>query len=193
MYDCFNCSVGGGNQWQGLLSNLEALLVLTHASYASPGGWNDMDMMEMCNGGMTLTEYQSHFSIWSILTSPLILGNDVRHIPPECFALISNKEVIAVNQDELGVQGRLVFQSIDKFSQIYVKPLANHGFAVVLFNMGPNATSITLTWGMLDVGFSTTFLIRDIWKHTDLGKFQASFSSQVMSHGTVMVTLMPLL
>ncbi|KAF3956551.1 hypothetical protein CMV_018330 [Castanea mollissima] len=79
-----------------------------YADYARPGGWNDPDMLEVGNGGMTNDEYIAHFSLWAISKAPLILGCDVRNMTKETFDIISNKEVIAVNQDRLGVQGKKV-------------------------------------------------------------------------------------
>uniref|UniRef100_A0A804PLF1 Alpha-galactosidase n=1 Tax=Zea mays TaxID=4577 RepID=A0A804PLF1_MAIZE len=76
------------------------------ASYAGPGGWNDPDMLEVGNGGMTLAEYRSHFSIWALMKAPLLIGCDVRNMTSETMEILSNKEVIQVNQDPLGVQGR---------------------------------------------------------------------------------------
>ncbi|ONM18898.1 Alpha-galactosidase 3 [Zea mays] len=78
------------------------------ASYAGPGGWNDPDMLEVDNGGMTLAEYRSHFSIWALMKAPLLIGCDVRNMTSETMEILSNKEVIQVNKDPLGVQGRKI-------------------------------------------------------------------------------------
>ncbi|XP_010252090.1 PREDICTED: alpha-galactosidase 3 isoform X2 [Nelumbo nucifera] len=79
------------------------------AAYAGPGGWNDPDMLEVGNGGMTYQEYRAHFSIWALMKAPLLIGCDVRNMTAETLEILSNKEVIAVNQDPLGVQGRKVY------------------------------------------------------------------------------------
>ncbi|CAL1402334.1 unnamed protein product [Linum trigynum] len=78
------------------------------ASYAGPGGWNNPDMLEVGNGGMTTEEYRSHFSIWALAKAPLILGCDIRSMDLDTHQILSNSEVIAVNQDKLGVQGKKV-------------------------------------------------------------------------------------
>ncbi|KAM0055093.1 putative alpha-galactosidase [Helianthus debilis subsp. tardiflorus] len=78
------------------------------AAYAGPGRWNDPDMLEVGNGGMTYLEYRSHFSMWALMKAPLLIGCDVRNMTVESFEILSNKEVIAVNQDPLGIQGRKV-------------------------------------------------------------------------------------
>ena len=73
--------------------------------YAGPGHWNDADMLEVGNGGMTPTEYRAHFSLWAMMASPLMAGNDVAHMDETTRSILSNREVIAVDQDPLGVQG----------------------------------------------------------------------------------------
>ncbi|XP_020209605.1 alpha-galactosidase 3-like [Cajanus cajan] len=89
------------------------------AAYAGPGGWNDPDMLEVGNGGMTYQEYRAHFSIWALAKAPLLIGCDVRNLTAETLEILSNKEVIAINQDSLGVQGRKVQVSgIDGCSQV---------------------------------------------------------------------------
>ncbi|KAL4615869.1 hypothetical protein ACB092_07G157900 [Castanea dentata] len=117
-----------------------------YADYARPGGWNDPDMLEVGNGGMTNDEYIAHFSLWSISKAPLILGCDVRNMTKETFDIISNKEVIAVNQDRLGVQGKKVRMEGD--IENWAGPLSGYSyrFALVLLNLGPVRRSITSLW-----------------------------------------------
>ncbi|KAL8512334.1 hypothetical protein ACS0TY_018710 [Phlomoides rotata] len=78
------------------------------AANAGPGGWNDPDMLEVGNGGMTYEEYRAHFSIWALMRAPLLVGCDVRNMTPETYEILTNEEAVAVNQDPLGVQGRKV-------------------------------------------------------------------------------------
>ena len=92
------------------MSNLDSQQLLTWDNMTGPGSWNDNDMLEVCHGSQSYAEYAAQFSTWSILASPLILGNDIRSISPECLAIITNREVIAVNQDVLGLRGKLVLQ-----------------------------------------------------------------------------------
>ena len=103
-------------------------------SYAGPGHWNDPDMLEVGNGGMTETEYRSHFSLWAILAAPLIAGNDLRDMRPEIHDILTNKEVIAVDQDPLGRQGRRVHKNGDL--EVWAKQLKDGRRAVILFNRG---------------------------------------------------------
>jgi hypothetical protein len=94
----------------GFLSNLDSQQLLTWDNLTQPGSWNDNDMLEVCHGAQTYPEYAAQFSTWAILASPLILGNDIRSMTPECLAIVANAEVIEVNQDPLGVRGKLVTQ-----------------------------------------------------------------------------------
>ncbi len=103
-------------------------------TYAGPGHWNDPDMLEVGNGGMNATEYRSHFSFWCLLAAPLIAGNDLKNMTPEIKEILTNKEVIAVNQDPLGMQGRRVRKNGD--ADVWAKQLKDGSRAVVLFNRG---------------------------------------------------------
>jgi alpha-galactosidase len=158
-------------------------------SYAGPGHWNDPDMLEVGNGGMTTNEYRSHFSFWTLLAAPLIAGNDVRDMKPEIHDILTNKEVIAVDQDFLGRQGRRVWKSGDL--EVWSKPLAGGGRAVILFNRGETEKEVTASWTDLDYPASVSAAVRDLWQKKDLGKFTGKFSAPVASHGVVMVTVKP--
>ncbi len=158
-------------------------------TYAGPGHWNDPDMLEVGNGGMTDTEYRSHFSLWAILAAPLMAGNDIRSMSPEIKDILTNKEVIAVDQDPLGKQGHRVRKSGDV--EVWSRQLHDGSRAVVLFNRGKADQQITADW--TDLGYPKTLnaAVRDLWQHKDLGKFTGSFSATVPSHGVVMVTVKP--
>lgn len=158
-------------------------------SYAGPGHWNDPDMLEVGNGGMTATEYRSHFSLWAILAAPLIAGNDLRSMTPETHDLLTNKEVIAVDQDPLGIQGHRVMKDGD--SEIWSKQMSDGSRSVVLLNRGTAASKITLNW--TDIGYpeALTASVRDLWAHQDLGKQKGTFSASVPSHGVLMVSVKP--
>ncbi|KAK9290517.1 hypothetical protein L1049_008687 [Liquidambar formosana] len=131
------------------------------ASHAGPGGWNDPDMLEVGNGGMSTEEYRSHFSIWAIAKAPLLLGCDIRSMDNETFQLISNKEVIAVNQDKLGIQGKKVKKSGDR--EVWCGPLSDNKVAVVLWNRGSSKATITANWNEIGLQSSTVVDARDLW------------------------------
>jgi alpha-galactosidase len=158
-------------------------------SYAGPGHWNDPDMLEVGNGGMTDTEYRSHFSLWALLAAPLIAGNDLLNMRPEIHDILTNKEVIAVNQDALGREGERVAKNGDL--EVWVKQLKDGSRAVILLNRGTTEQQISVNWE--DIGYpgAVSASVRDLWLHKDLGKFKGKFSAAVASHAVVMVTVKP--
>jgi alpha-galactosidase len=158
-------------------------------SYAGQGHWNDPDMLEVGNGDLTPTENRAHFSFWALLAAPLMAGNDLRDMKPEIHDILTNKEVIAVNQDLLGRQGRRVWKEGDL--EVWSKPLAGGARAVILFNRGTTEQEITARWGDVDYPAELSASVRDLWEKKDLGKASGKFSAKVAPHGVVMVTLKP--
>jgi alpha-galactosidase len=146
-------------------------------------------MLEVGNGGMTTNEYRSHFSFWALLAAPLIAGNDLRDMKPEIHDILTNKEVIAVDQDSLGRQGRRVWKNGDL--EVWSKELAGGGRVVILFNRGENEKEITANWTDLDYPANVSAAVRDLWQKKDLGKFTGKFSAPVASHGVGMLTVKP--
>jgi alpha-galactosidase len=158
-------------------------------SFAGPGHWNDPDMLEVGNGGMTVIEYRSHFSFWALLAAPLIAGNDVRSMTPEIKEILTNAEVIAVNQDKLGREGHRVKKYGDL--EVWSKTLADGSRAVILFNRGESENRVSVSWE--DIGYPShlSAKVRDLWAHKDLGSVTSSFAANVPSHGVVMVKVAP--
>ncbi len=182
--DCWNCT----NQWSyGWLRILDWQVGLE--TFAGPGHWNDPDMLEVGNGGMTSTEYKSHFSLWCILAAPLIAGNDVRQMTPEIKMILTNKELIAVDQDPLGKQGARVRKDGD--SEVWSRQLKNGSRAVVLFNRGPIPAEISVTWEEIGYAPRMEAEVRDLWAGKKLGKYSGGFSSRVASHDVVVINVMP--
>ena len=158
-------------------------------SFAGPGHWNDPDMLEVGNGGMTTTEYRTHFSLWALMAAPLIAGNDLRTMTPEIHDILTNKEVIAIDQDPLGRQGRRVWKDGDL--EVWAKQLKDGDGAVILLNRGPSEQPITVSWPQVGYPDHLSAAVRDLWAHKDLGKFSGKFSATVASHGVVVVTVRP--
>jgi alpha-galactosidase len=158
-------------------------------SFAGPGHWNDPDMLEVGNGGMTTEEYRAHFSLWSILAAPLIAGNDLRDMKPEIHHILTNKEVIAVNQDVLGSEGRRVIKNGDV--EVWVKQLQDGSRAVVLLNRAVAEKEIGFSWENLGYPSHLSASIRDLWKAKDLGQFKANFSTTIGAHSVVMLKVAP--
>jgi alpha-galactosidase len=171
----------------GMLAILDQQIGLQ--SYAAPGHWNDPDMLEVGNGGMSDTEYRAHFSLWAILAAPLIAGNDLRDMRPEIRDILTNKEVIAVNQDALGREGERVWKNGDL--EVWAKQLGDGGRAVVLLNRGSIAAEISAKWQDLGYPDHLSASVRDLWQHKDLGTFSAKFSAPVASHSVVMFSVKP--
>jgi len=173
------------DSWQSM-TGIAALTAL-HPAAARPGAWNDPDMLEVGNGGMTDDEYRVHFSLWAILAAPLMAGNDVRAMSPATLEILGNREVIAVDQDRLGLQGVLVRDSGGL--QVWVKPLADPGArAVALVNRTGAAASISASWS--DLGLAPgAATVRDLWAHTDRGSAVGSTAAMVPSHGVAMLRI----
>ena len=157
------------------------------SSFAGPGHWNDPDMLEVGNGGMTNEEYRTHFSLWAEMAAPLMAGNDLSKMTPETNAILTNKEVIAVDQDALGKQGDRVAKDGD--SEVWSKPLAGGGRAVVLLNRGEAAHSVRVKWQDLGYPEQLKLHARDLWKHQDLPAQTGTYEASVPAHGVVMVKL----
>jgi alpha-galactosidase len=158
-------------------------------SYAGPGHWNDPDMLEVGNGGMTTEEYRAHFSLWSILAAPLMAGNDLRDMKPEIHDILTNKEVISVNQDPLGSQGRRVVKDGDL--EVWARQMQDGSRAVVLLNRASTEMEISFTWENLGYPSHLNAKVRDLWQARDLGQFKQKFSTTVASHSAVMLRVVP--
>ena len=152
--------------------------------FAGPGGWNDPDMLEVGNGGMTTAEYRAHFSLWCLLSAPLLAGNDIRRMTPEIRDLLTNREVIAVDQDPLQ-QGRRIRKDGDL--EVWVKSLAGDARAVVLLNRGTAEAPMAVSWQELGLAFDAGLEVRDLWAKKDLGVVKGTFSAKVPSHDVVMI------
>ncbi len=153
------------------------------AQFAGPGHWNDPDMLEIGNGGMTAGEYRTHMSLWCLLAAPLITGNDLTRMSAETLAILTNPEVIAIDQDPLGVEGHRVWE--EGPLEIWIKPLADGSKAVGLFNREQSTIRITVKFS--DIGIGERATVRDLWARRDLGTFTGSYSADVEHHGVVLI------
>jgi alpha-galactosidase len=157
------------------------------AQFAGPGHWNDPDMLEIGNGGMTADEYRTHMSLWALLAAPLLAGNDLSKMPPETLSILTNPDVIAVDQDPLGKQGERIAAS--NATEIWMKALKGGAIAVGLFNRGGKENSVTLR--LADAGLDSPVKARDLWAGRDLGALRGSYTATVSRHGVVMLKLQP--
>ncbi len=179
----------GKEKWggEGVVQIIDLMAGLE--SYNGPGHWNDPDMLEVGNGGMTTEEYRSHFTMWCLFSSPLMAGNDLQHMSKDTHDILTNKEAIAIDQDPLGVQGSRVRKDGDL--EIWSKQLAHARRAVVLLNRGAGDKQMTVNW--TEIGYPASFKasVHDLWSHKDAGSFTGSYSANVPSHGVAFVTVKP--
>jgi len=152
-------------------------------TYAGPGHWNDPDMLEIGNDGMSEVEYRTHLTLWSMLAAPLLAGNDVRKMTDETKAILTNRDVIAIDQDPLGKQGSRVSKAADQ--EIWVKPLMGGSLAVALFNRGDRSALMVVSWN--DIELKGKFNVRDLWAHVDRGKIKDEYVAEVPAHGSVLI------
>lgn len=176
-----------GDNWNSMISRADANN--KWASYAGPGAWNDPDMLEVGNGGMTTTEYETHFSLWCLMKAPLLIGCDVSNMSADTLRILTNHEVIAINQDKLGVQGNKT--KTDGTNEIWAGPLEGGAYAVLLLNRGTQSTNITAQWSDFGLDPNTEADVRDLWSMKDLGSMKGSVSAMVASHGVVMYKITP--
>ncbi len=183
----------GGNLWRttdDITDTYDRMSVIGFgqaglAKYAGPGHWNDPDMLEVGNGGMNEFEYQTHMTLWVILAAPLVAGNDLSKMSPETLAMLTNKEVIAVDQDPLGVQGDRV--SAVGPLEIWTKSLAGGSKAVALFNRGESRVPMTLD--LQTVGFAQGSKIRDLWTGKEVASENGKAVMWVHAHGAELLRL----
>jgi alpha-galactosidase len=149
--------------------------------FAGPGHWNDPDMLEVGNGGMNADEYRTHMSLWALLAAPLLAGNDLSTMTPETVAILTNHDVIAVDQDAAGKQGDRV--SAEGPIEIWARPLADGSKAVAIFNRHQLPLTAHVNWATL--GFKPGAKAKDLWLNKDLGKLESTYNVEVPSHGVV--------
>ena len=191
-------SVDIKDNWDRMIYCLESTADLWQ--YAGQGYWNDPDMLEVGNTSneklgeqvsskkMNLMEYQTHFSMWCMVAAPLIGGNDLRIMTPDIIKILTNKEMIALDQDPLGKQGRKIIDKDDDNKEIWVKELSGNRMAVAFLNKGDKPASIKVTWK--DIHIKGKRRLKDLWEDNNLGSFKGSFKSKkIPTHGVLVVLM----
>ena len=183
IFDSFNKQDDAHKSWAHTVTEI-ADLNEPLWPFAGPGHWNDADMLEVGNGGMTPAEYRAHFSLWAMMASPLMAGNDVAHMDDVTRSILLNADVIAIDQDPLGVQGHRVWKDGDR--EVWAKPLAGGGRAVLLLNRGDKPASIAATADQLGYPPRVKANVRDLWAHKRLKRWSGKLEATVEPHGVAM-------
>ncbi len=196
--NCFDCIVDHGvwKSW-GILQILDKQEGLR--TKAGLDHWNDPDMMEVGNG-MTISEDRAHFTLWCMLSAPLIAGNDIRKMTEETKQILTNKEVIGINQDPLGIQAWKLISEEDL--EVWFKPLANNEWAVCFLNRSLETKQIDFQWNdeyinddhskrVIDFSKSV-FSLKNVWTGKNTGRTDNSFTSTLPSHDVILLKLTPI-
>ncbi len=192
--NCFDCVKDHGS-WKawGAMQILDQQKNIRQ--YAGPGHWNDPDMLEVGNG-MAVNEDRAHFTMWAMLAAPLMAGNDLRAMNQQTINILTNKEVIAVDQDVMGIQA---FQYKVKDSvETWLKPLSNDSWAVCFLNRSAKAQSVTFNWKEKNItdelskaalNTSVTYKIRNLWTGQPAGNSTAALKATIPAHDVLMLRL----
>jgi alpha-galactosidase len=165
-----------------------------HAKYAGPGHWNDPDMLVVGKVGwgptlhptrLKYSEQVTHISLWSLLAAPLLIGCDMTDMDPFTINLLTNDEVLGVDQDSLGKEAVRV--AADKGTQVWSRPLQDGTVAVGLFNTGVSEVNVTALWEK--IGVQGKQPVRDLWLKKDLGSFEGQFTAKILPHGAMMLKI----
>ena len=170
--------------WRAVMSILD--VQVGKENYSGPGAWNDPDMLEVGNAGLSDGESQAHFSLWALLNAPLIAGNDLRSMSATTRGILTNADVVGVNQDWGGKQGYKLIDNGDR--EVWLKPMSNGSRAVVLLNRGGRASSMSVSAAQLGLPAAGSFAVRDLWTHTN-STVSGTVSATVPAHGAAMFTV----
>lgn len=197
IYDSYNGVKGWEMGWKRIL-DLQYDLVKNSlgpdgiGKYAGPGHWNDPDMMEVGSKGLTFAESRAHFSLWCMIAAPLMAGNDVRHMSEEIRAVLTDKEVVAIDQDPLGKQGYRVLAEPAKNIEVWARELKDGDWAFAVLNTGTAAADLTVDWEYFGwVLKGKTYTLRDIWAKKAVGDTSQPLVTHIESHGVTLLRLTP--
>jgi alpha-galactosidase len=181
--DCYDCVRNwGGMGWVPILEKNANL-----APFAGPGHWNDPDMLEVGNKSLTLIECRAHFSMCCMLAAPLIAGNNISTMNSDIRDILTAPEIIAVNQDVLGIQGTRVRNEAGL--QVWQKPLNDGSVAVALLNVTTSSADITVTLEEIGLSKGVASSVRDLWNRKDLSQITDAYKIPVEAHGVVVLKI----
>lgn len=182
--DCWDCRKRWSVGWKHILDSQVGL-----EFHAGPGHWNDPDMLEVGNPGLSFAESRAHFSLWCMLAAPLMAGNDVRHMSDEIRDVLTDADAIAIDQDPLGKQGYRVWAG-DGY-EIWLKELQGGALAACVLNTGDEPAEITFDWSKIET-FHGRYTIRDLWEKQDAGTTKEPFRRTIDSHDVALLRLTPI-
>jgi alpha-galactosidase len=194
--NCFDCEQkhSGYSNW-GVTKILD--MQIDMRQYAGPGHWNDPDMLQVGNGGMTINEDRAHFSMWCMLAAPLMAGNDLKNMSSQTHDILTNIDAIDIDQDTKGIQG-FKYKS-EEGLEIWLKPLSAGDWAVCFLNRSVDIKTIDFDWinNKINDEFSKrilnasveTFKIKDVWTKKELGDTQKPLKAGVLSHDVLLLRL----
>ncbi|EDY81988.1 Melibiase subfamily [Verrucomicrobiia bacterium DG1235] len=195
IYDCWDCEQEWSRGFKVILDRYHALKPSVVGrdglgQYSGPGGWNDADMLEVGNPGLTLAESRSHFTLWAMITSPLMAGNDVRSMSPEIIDVLTNKDVIAINQDPDGVSAWR-FGIVPGKYETWIKPLQGGDWAVCILNTSEETQTAEIQWHRMERALSGEFEIHDLWADKSLSTTHKDLKAKIASHDVLLMRLSP--
>jgi alpha-galactosidase len=186
----------GGNMWRttgDISPNFDRITLISReqaglAKYAGPGHWNDLDMLEVGNGKLTLDENRTHMGMWAMLAAPLLAGNNLSQLTPEITAILTNREVIAIDQDLLGKEAERIFA--EGPIEIWSRPLADGGRALAIFNFGEDESFLRgIHLHLKEAGAQNGWKARDIWAAKDLGPIDDDSKFTLKRHASLLLRL----
>jgi alpha-galactosidase len=184
-----DASYNGSSKWtKGWKGRLDENVGLE--KYSRPGHWNDPDMLEVGNGSLTLAESRSHFTFWCMLAAPLIAGNDVRNMSPQIRDILTNRQVISIDQNRHSPQGFRVLATPEK--EIWARQLSPSNWAICLFNPAKTSAALTIKWSDLRFLHGHQFLVHDVWQAKEAGTTAEDFSANIGAHDIALLRLSPL-
>ena len=188
--DSYSRNTGGrggyNNGWKDILDRQAELNL---EQYAGPDHWNDPDMLEVGNRGLTFAESRAHFSFWCMLSAPLMMGHDLRRMEDDILEVLTNKEVIALDQDPLGKQGYRVID--EEGREVWVKELSDGHWGVCMLNDSPDDKEMSLKWSEIEALGDKTYNVRDLWAKKDLGTTEKDYTGNVVTHDVALFRLTP--
>ena len=187
----------GGNLWRttgDISDNYESMAAIgfrqiASSRYAGPGHWNDPDMLEVGNGGMSTVEYQTHISLWALLAAPLLAGNDLSTMTAQTIALLTNRDVIAIDQDPSGNQATRVWAH--GATEVWARSLADGSHAVGIFNRADDVAAARVEVKLSDLGLTGSVTAQNAWTGVRVGTLRGKINVAVPPHGVVLLKVKP--